>query len=187
MRVTVKPYNPQWASDFLQIKSDLEKGLEGVPYISIEHFGSTSIPGLAAKPTIDIDIVVSRENVSDAIAACVAIGYEERGQNYIPDRHALRAEWLKPPRNLYVCVEGCLALKNHRAIRDQLRKDEELRDEYAAVKLQLAHRDLDNFQEYCDGKNEIINKILDKSGMIEQGELAEIKRVNAKSPLGWTR
>ena len=177
MWVTIVPHNPQWPSDFLKIKSELSDALKDVSYISIEHVGSTSVPGLAAKPIIDIDIVVARQNVEKAIAACGAIGYEYMDQWGIPDRHALRAPLQEPTRNLYVCVEGCIALRNHIAVRDLLRKDADLRAEYAAVKMELAEREVADIDEYCEGKNQILGKILERAGIGAQ-ELAEVERMN---------
>lgn len=165
MQVVLEPFNPGWASDFLKIKSELIEALKAVSYQSIEHVGSTSVPGLVAKPIIDIDIIVARQKVQDAISACKAIGYEYNGEWGVPDRHALRAPSKSPVRNLYVCVEGCFALRNHLAVRDILKLDESLRKEYAAVKVQLAGQELSNIDEYCEGKNEIVRKILEKAGI----------------------
>ena len=62
MKVIVEEYNSIWAKQFQQVKTELQKYLESVTTISIEHVGSTSVPGLAAKPVLDIDIVInSRE------------------------------------------------------------------------------------------------------------------------------
>ena len=185
IRVSVKPYDAKWVSDFLAIKSELEKALAQVEYISIEHIGSTSVPGLPAKPIIDIDIVVTHANVHQAIAACEAVGYENLGQRNIPGRYSMRAYNNKPARNLYVCVEGCLSLKNHLAVRSLLRSNEDLRKEYGDFKLDLAKRMWDSIDEYCEAKGPIINRILDKSGL-DKRDLAEIRRVNRGSSLfGW--
>ena len=177
MRVIVEPYNPQWASDFLKIKSDLTEALKATSYISIEHVGSTSVPGLAAKPIIDIDIIVKRHDVEGAIDACTTAGYDYMGEWGIPDRHALRAPSNLPVRNLYVCVEGCLALRNHIAVRDLLKADAGLRDEYAAVKFELADRDVADVDEYCDGKNKVLGKILKRAGILRE-ELDSVEQMN---------
>ena len=177
MRVIVQPYSSQWAFDFLKIKSELTEALKATSYVSIEHVGSTSVPGLAAKPIIDIDIVVKRQDVKGAIDACRAAGYDYMGEWGIPDRHALRAPLALPVRNLYVCVEGCLALKNHIAVRDLLMADAQLRDEYAAVKFELADRDVADVDEYCEGKNNILRKILKKAG-IRREEVEAVEQMN---------
>ena len=180
MRVVVDPYNPGWATNFHGIQCELAKALAHVPYISIEHVGSTSVPGLAAKPIIDIDIIVRQENVSAAITACKSVGYEYFGEWGIPNRHALRASSQVPERNLYVCVDGCLASRNHLAVRDTLRKDEKLRQEYAAVKIKLAEQEWNKMDEYCEGKNEILGKILKRAGFSSH-EIDKVEEVNKKA------
>ena len=185
IKVSVKQYNPKWVSDFQAIKLELEEALAQVTYISIEHVGSTSVPGLPAKPIIDIDIVVTRANLHQAIAACEAVGYENLGQRNIPDRYSMRANNRKPARNLYVCVEGCLSVKNHLAVRTLLRSNEDLRKEYGEFKLDLAKKSWDSIDEYCEAKGPMINKILEESGL-DKRDLAEIRRVNkGSSPFGW--
>ena len=72
--VVVLPYNEKWKQDFIDIKTELSQAL-GKIAISIEHVGSTSVEGLAAKPIIDIDVVVKNENLTDAISALNKIGY----------------------------------------------------------------------------------------------------------------
>lgn len=142
MPVVVEPYNPQWALQFLQIKSDLEKYLSGVDYVSIEHVGSTSIPGLPAKPILDIDVVVAPSQLQHVITALSAenTGLLYMGELYIKDRHAFRAPGQEPVRNLYACIEGSAALRNHLGVRELLLKDEGLRREYGDLKMELGSR-----------------------------------------------
>ena len=116
---------------------------------------------MAAKAIIDIDIVVE----------------EKEG------RWVLRADNLKPTRNLYVCIWDSLSLKNHLAVRDTLKQDEELRNEYAAVKRKLAKKEWKAIVDYCAAKNSIVNKILDKS-RLDPDDVAKIKQMNAKFALG---
>lgn len=179
MRVTVEHYNPQWPVSFALIQASLQEILELIPILAIEHVGSTSVPGLAAKPILDIDVVVTGTSVPLAIAALEKSGYIYYGTWGIPDRHALRMPGQDPAVNLYVCVENCLALRNHIAVRDLLRMDEELRDEYSAVKFQLAEREWENFMAYCESKNSILAKILARAG-IGEAELADIEKVNTR-------
>jgi GrpB-like predicted nucleotidyltransferase (UPF0157 family) len=120
MRVTVRTYDPQWPRDFERIKLDLEAALRGVNLLRIEHVGSTSVPGLAAKPILDIDVVVPVEAVPLVVALLTAIGYQDEGELGIPGRHALRSPADGLACHVYVCVDGCLALANHLAVRDVL-------------------------------------------------------------------
>jgi len=142
MPITVVPYNPSWPHEFDKIKSELEEALDGVPFVSIEHVGSTSIPHLAAKPILDIDVVATRDQLHSVVEALRRPDLQliYMGELGIADRHAFRAPQKVPVRNLYVCIEGSAALRNHLAMRDLLRSDEGLRREYGALKADLAAR-----------------------------------------------
>ncbi|KAF2475455.1 acyl-CoA N-acyltransferase [Lindgomyces ingoldianus] len=180
MSVVVEQYNPEWPQHFERIKSTLKLFLSEVDVLSIEHVGSTSVPGLAAKPIIDIDIIVTKENLDDAVSALVRHGeFTYLGELGIVDRHALRDPDQRPPRNIYVCVDGAFQTRNHLSVRDTLRSNPELRDEYGQIKLQLAALDL-NIVDYIDAKSSIIQKILTKAGLLATEELAAIHAVNKK-------
>jgi GrpB-like predicted nucleotidyltransferase (UPF0157 family) len=142
MRFIVQTYDSRWPRDYERIRLDLDEALRDVDLLGIEHVGSTSVPGLAAKPILDIDVVVRAEAVRSAIAALIEVGYDDRGQLGIPGRHALWAPADGIARHVYVCVEGCLALRNHLAVRNVLRGDPDLSAEYGAVKLALGDREL---------------------------------------------
>ena len=174
----VVPYDPQWPATFDAISAHLQELLHTaqVKVLSIEHVGSTSVPGLAAKPIIDIDIVVERAWVDAASRALEADGYTPLGEMGIVDRWAFRPPDGAPRQNTYVVVEGSLCIRDHRALRDTLRTNAELRDEYSAVKLALAER-TDDIDVYIDGKTDVILKVLSIAG-IAQDELDELERIN---------
>ena len=171
MRVEVVPYDPIWPEQFAAVRDQLLAELDGVPVRSIEHVGSTSVPGLAAKPRLDAD------RVPAATAALEAVGYSPLGDLGVTDRHAFRAPDHSPPRNVYVVVDGCLAMRNHLALRDVLRRDGRLRDEYARLKLELARRDHGDIDQYVVDKSPVIQRILAAAGM-DRDELAEIDAMN---------
>jgi GrpB-like predicted nucleotidyltransferase (UPF0157 family) len=180
MHVQVDEYNPQWPKQFQQIKTDLEHVLEGVPYISIEHVGSTSVPGLAAKPVIDIDIIITQDHLQDAIDAFTKEGlYVYRGDLGIPHRYAFKHKDanILPKRNVYVCIDGCQSLRNHLAVRDLCRKDVEVREKYGQAKLELSKREWESVDEYAEAKTEVLNWVLSKAGF-DIGELDEIADMN---------
>jgi len=90
--------------------------------IAIEHVGSTAVPGMAAKPVIDMDVVIaSRTNLPSIVSRLGSLGYQHRGDLGIADREAFLAPRNQPAHHLYLCVENSLALKNHLAVRDYLR------------------------------------------------------------------
>lgn len=141
MPITISPYSSTWPVHFARISAHLSTLLASAPFISIEHVGSTSVPGLAAKPILDIDVVATRAQLDGVIAALSRDpGLLYMGELGIADRHAFRAPGRMPEMNLYVCIEGCAALRNHLAIRELLKRDQGLRDEYARLKWELAER-----------------------------------------------
>src|SRR5205823_10654896 len=141
---------------FEKIRSKLEECLQGVDYLTIEHVGSTSVPGLAAKPFIDVDIIATRDNVQPIIDALVANGkLDYLGELGIVDRHAFKDPNNPMRHNIYVCVDGAAQTRNHLSLRDTLRSNAELRDEYARVKLELAAKSTNNV-DYIVGKGTVI-------------------------------
>jgi GrpB-like predicted nucleotidyltransferase (UPF0157 family) len=175
--IEVVDYDDRWPADFEILRARYEAALAGVPVFSIEHVGSTSVAGLAAKPVIDVDIVVPDDAVSAAIAALAAIGYEPVGEMGVPQRWYCRAPAGGTRTNTYVTVEGCLSLRNHLAVRDILRTDEALRAEYSEVKQRLA-RELDDIDEYVEKKSGILQRILERAGLTEEERttIADINR-----------
>ena len=177
MSITVVPYDPAWPVQFAEVRAGLTAALAGVSVVTIEHVGSTSIPGAWAKPVLDIDVVVTADHLTAAIAALVAAGYEHRGDQGVPEREAFGAPDA-PRRHVYVTIDGCLALRNHLAVRDVLRGDARRRDEYSAVKRALG-RALDpaDIDRYVDGKSAVIGEILTAAGF-DADDVGAIERVN---------
>lgn len=138
----------------------------GVPFSAIEHVGSTSVPGLAAKPVIDCDIVVLATDVPRASQALVDLGFAPMGELGISERWAFREPDRLANAHVYVVVEGSLSLRNHLAVRDVLRTDSSLCSRYAAVKKSVAHTAGD-IDEYGAGKNDVLQAILAAAGLTE--------------------
>jgi GrpB-like predicted nucleotidyltransferase (UPF0157 family) len=90
MKVVIEPHNPAWEAEFARVRDHLHQILEDVPILSIEHVGSTSIPGLSAKPVLDIDIVVTPDTLAATRAALIAAGYVDFGEMGVPGRVAFR-------------------------------------------------------------------------------------------------
>ena len=166
--ITVADYDPAWPGRFESLRAEYAAAMAAaaVPLVAIEHVGSTSVPGLAAKPIIDIDIVVLEADVTAASGVLVSLGFTPQGDLGVPQRWAFRAPARLPRTNTYVIVDGCLSLRNHLGVRDVLRSDEALRDEYAIVKKQAGAR-LDNIDEYLAAKNDIVQKILIAAGLTD--------------------
>jgi GrpB-like predicted nucleotidyltransferase (UPF0157 family) len=174
----VVPWKPEWPSAFESIRRELYAACALSPVRSIEHVGSTSVPGLAAKPIIDVAVVVGRDDVGGAIDALEAVGYSYLGERGVPDRHAFSAPSNGPPRHVYVAVEGSLALRNHLAVRDVLRSNPELQRRYGELKLELASRDFADTDAYVAAKSPVLQEVLQASGRFGPGELATIAALN---------
>lgn len=177
MKIDVQPYDPDWPMQFLGLATDLAAALRSVEIVGIEHIGSTSIPGLAAKPIIDIDVIVTYENVEPAIAALADAGHKPRGHLGIPDRYAFEAPDTLPRRNVYVILDSSLSLRNHLGVRDVLRNNNELRERYGALKVRLADRAYNNVEGYVADKSEVLQLILAEAGLTPN-ELATINELN---------
>jgi GrpB-like predicted nucleotidyltransferase (UPF0157 family) len=166
--IQVVDYDPTWPQRFEQLRQKYADAMAaaGVPVVAIEHIGSTSVPGLAAKPVIDCDIVVAEQDVSLASETLVDLGFKPLGELGIPLRWAFKEPRRLSGTNTYVVVDGCLSLRNHLAVRDILRSDRILREEYATVKRRVgaAAADID---EYGRGKNAIVRQILAAAELTE--------------------
>jgi GrpB-like predicted nucleotidyltransferase (UPF0157 family) len=171
--IEVVEYRASWPGRFAELRAAYSAALDdaAVPH-RIEHVGSTSVPGLAAKPVIDVDVVVDAEQVRAAARALGTIGFESRGDLGIPGREAFRTPDRFAPSNTYVVVDGSLALRNHLAVRDVLRSDEALRHEYADVK-RLAARAAADIDDYLERKSAVLERILRAAGLTA-GERASI-------------
>ena len=175
--VVISDYDPAWATHFLDFRAGLW------PYVhdlatAFEHVGSTSVPGLAAKPIIDIDIVVPDEATAQRVISRLApLGYRHRGFMGVPHRHAFFQPKDTPAHHLYVCIEGCLALRNHLSLRDHLRAHPAAAAEYAALKRSLAQRHPHDIDAYVEGKTPFILGVLASSGF-DPEEQTEVVRVN---------
>lgn len=159
-------YDPTWPERFHALANEYGKAMAdaAIPVVAIEHVGSTSVPGLAAKPTIDCDIIVHEADVAKACDVMVSLGFTPLGELGIPKRWAFKEPRRLAGTNTYVVVDGCLSLRNHLSVREVLRADAVLRDEYAAVKRTVGAL-ARNIDEYGQGKNEMVQKILAAAGL----------------------
>ena len=165
--IEVVAYDPSWVEHFDQLKQWYEPMLLGVEVVAIEHVGSTSVPGLPAKPIIDVDIVIPREGIPRAIEVFESHSHVCRGDLGITDRYAFLISQAPFATNTYLVVEGSVALRNHLLLRQVLRENPELRREYAVIKRQLAASAPD-IADYSSSKTEVIQRILKYGGMDEE-------------------
>lgn len=175
--IEVVDWSPRWAEQFEEVAAALRTALAEVPSARVEHVGSTSVPGLAAKPILDIDVVVEPGAEPAAVAALVAVGHVHRGDLGVTGREAFRAPG-GPPRNVYVCTAGTANVRNHLAVRDVLRRRDDLREAYDAVKRALAADPDMDIDTYIAGKSAVLQQVLEASGEFSADELAAIRRLN---------
>lgn len=173
--VLVSEYDPGWPQRFERLRQEYATAMAaaGVPVVAIEHVGSTAVPGLAAKPIIDCDIVVAEPAVIAASETLVALGFTALGELGIPSRWAFKEPQRLAGTNTYVVIEGSLSLRNHMAVRNSLRADSGLRAEYGAVKRRIAAV-AGNIEEYGQGKSAIVQRIL-TAAVLTDAELASIE------------
>lgn len=164
--IVVVDYEPAWPRRFEALRQEYAAAVlqAGVRVVAIEHVGSTAVPGLAAKPVIDCDIVVEAADVDAASRVLASLGFVPLGELGIPERWAFREPERLAGTNTYVIVDGCLSLQNHLCVRDTLRKTVELRDAYARVKRRAGAVAV-NIDEYGRMKNDFIQEILAAGGM----------------------
>lgn len=165
--VVVEAYNEAWKQDFIDITADIREAL-GDLAVKIEHVGSTSVPGLSAKPIIDIDIVIKDYSVfEDVVASLSSIGYHHEGDLGIPGREAFKYDGKDNLRkhHLYVCTEDSKELNRHLAFRDYLLTHPDAVADYSRVKQEgasLYPYDIDGYIAY---KSPLIEKIYREIGL----------------------
>ena len=165
--VVVLPYDEQWKHDFFQIKAELTIAL-GQLAIEIEHVGSTSVQGLSAKPTIDIDVIIKDySELENAISALGKIGYQHEGNLGIAGREAFKYEGKEHLRkhHLYVCPEDSQELRRHIAFRDYLKTHPDAVREYSRIKAEGAELYPDDIERYIEHKSPFIEKIYAEIGI----------------------
>jgi GrpB-like predicted nucleotidyltransferase (UPF0157 family) len=178
--VEVVPSSPHWPHSFERVATTLRTALTDVPSAAVEHVGSTAVPGLAAKPVIDIDVIVDGDDAPAAMAVLGALGYVHLGDLGVTDREAFEAPDEDPPRNVYVCQRGALSVRNHLAVRRVLRARADLRDEYGAVKLSLAADPTMDIDTYTARKSGVLQKVL-AAAQLSAEERRQILELNDPS------
>ena len=165
--IIVLPYDEKWKQAFLDIKSELVAAL-GPLALSIEHVGSTSVPGLAAKPIIDIDVVVRKTNLESAIKALATIGYEHEGNGGIEGREMFKYSGKEHlmDHHLYVCPEDSRELKRHVLFRDYLLSHPDAVQAYSQIKKEAAELYPHDIDSYINHKGTVIEKIYKELGLI---------------------
>jgi GrpB-like predicted nucleotidyltransferase (UPF0157 family) len=157
--IVLVPSDPDWPELYSTIRDGV-LGALGPAARSIHHVGSTSVPGLAAKPVIDVVLTLEDPDDEDTYVPPLAVvGYEVavREPDWYRHRCLKRSD---PWVNLHVFPHGCPELDRMLRFRDRLRSDPTDRATYQAEKERLAVHRWDEVQQYADAKTDVVARIL---------------------------
>jgi GrpB-like predicted nucleotidyltransferase (UPF0157 family) len=157
--IVIFDYDPTWPVRFQHERERIQRAL-GPTALGIEHIGSTAVPGLAAKPIIDVLVTVhDPDDESALLAALTPAGYELRVRE--PGHRMFRT----PRRDVHVHIWGQSdpEAERHLAFRDRLRSSSEDRTAYERLKRDLATREWSDMNEYADAKADLIAAIITRS------------------------
>jgi GrpB-like predicted nucleotidyltransferase (UPF0157 family)/ubiquinone/menaquinone biosynthesis C-methylase UbiE len=162
--IIIVDYDPDWATSFTKLRDRIGESLRDLPH-SIDHVGGTAIPGAAAKPIIDIDVVLkSKADTPKAIEALAKIGYRHLGDLGIAGREAFESPTDPVPHHLYVVALGGREHTRHVKFRDYLRSHPEETKRYSALKKSLAQKFRNDREAYTESKTVFIEAILRQAG-----------------------
>lgn len=157
--ITIADYDPEWPKKF-ESHARIIAGALGATALRIEHIGSTSVPGLAAKPIIDILVVVpDSADESAYLPQLQAAGYVLRVREPEWNEHRM---FRTPERDVHVHVYsgGCPEIQRNLAFRDHLRGNLADRLRYEQTKRELAARSWPDMNDYANAKTEVVESIL---------------------------
>lgn len=158
-KVNVLPYNEQWPVLFANEAQEIKRIL-GEELLATHHFGSTYVPGLAAKSIIDILAVVKEIEAIDGYnAELQAIGYEGKGENGIAGRRYFQKGGDERTHHLHIYQSGSPEIERHLVFRDYLRAHPAVAREYGELKIRLGKQFPYDIDSYIDGKEELATKI----------------------------
>jgi len=156
----VVEYDGSWPAAFAEVHAYVWPAVRDVA-VAVEHVGSTAVPGLAAKPIIDLDVVVAElEAVAAAVSALAGIGYVHRGDQGITGREAFVAPESLPEHALYVVARDSQPYKDHIEFRDYLRAHPQVAERYADEKRRLAHLLPTDREADVNGKGWLVEEVL---------------------------
>ncbi len=179
MTIELADYDPVWPGLYERERARI---LAVLPDAELEHVGSTSVPGLCAKPVIDLMLVVDdADDEASYVPGLEAAGYRVTVRE--DDWHHHRI--LKGPDsniNLHVFPRGCAQVRRHVIFRDWLRASSEDRDAYAEAKRKLAAQEWERVQDYAAAKNEVVLEILERAYLTWRAEPGDVEFVTQDPP-----
>ncbi|WP_343715182.1 GrpB family protein [Inquilinus sp.] len=159
--IEVVDYDPAWPALFEELRAGLERLLAGL-VLEIHHIGSTAVPGLCAKPKIDVDIELrSAAVIPEAIERMQATGaYAYHGDRHGDGMWTFTTGRGSRGQRLYLCAPGTAAHLRRMLFRDHLRQHQEAAATYAALKRRLASETADDWGHYTGGKGAFVAEIV---------------------------
>lgn len=183
MKIIIQDYQESWETDFLQLQAQIKQALEPLT-VAIEHIGSTSVPGLGAKPIIDILVGVESESILDQLIQPMqraGLTYFKKYEPSWPERRffvqlvpmigklpptiidigdddSFREHFISKA-HIHVVVKDTYDWKRHVAFRDYLRVHPAIREEYYQLKKRLSEKEFQDMLEYNDQKNYFVKKV----------------------------
>ena len=168
--IEISEHDSQWASSFDGLKNALMNAL-GDLALAVEHVGSTAVSGLAAKPIIDIDVVIDSPDLLHRIVEVLSsLGYIHQGDKGVPGREAFGRSGSDVPKDgtgrcwpahhLYVCDKENGELQRHLAFRDFLRLHPQYARRYAQLKRKLAIEHAEDREAYTEGKTTFVAEVM---------------------------
>jgi aminoglycoside 6'-N-acetyltransferase len=162
MPVVVGPYDPAWSEMFEREREAIQSALAD-PGVALEHVGSTAVPGLAAKPKIDILVGLRTwDDLDAAVEVLLGIGYTHERQLSKPEHFSLRRGRRHTTHRVHLVVRKGKDWRDVISFRDALRADADLAARYGQLKQDLAHRHADDLshEAYMNGKASFIEAVL---------------------------
>ena len=155
-QVIVTPYQASWPEAFQEAKEQLEK-IFGDRLLAVHHIGSTAVPGLSAKPILDIlPVVDSLDGIEAFDAAMEQIGYEAKGEFGMPGRRYYRKGGDARTHHIHLYASGNPEIIRHVVFRDYLREHPQEVEAYSTIKEQLARQFPEDISAYIAGKDSFV-------------------------------
>jgi len=164
-QVIVSVYNPDWIHQYEEEKRKILEAIQDI-CVSIEHIGSTSVPGLGAKPIIDIMVGVHHLNLVGQrhIDQLKEIGYEYVDKPEFPERKFFRrGKWRAGTHHLHIYEMNGVQWNNNLLFRDYLRNHEDTLKQYYRLKKELEARYKHDRALYTEGKEKFIQEVINKA------------------------
>ena len=180
-RITVCAADPAWPSLFQQEAARLRTALPGNLVPDIQHIGSTAVPGLDAKPIVDLMVgIVEPGRIAEVVERLERLGYQSLGEAGVPGRWALRKRGAARPCNIAIVAHDGEWWKLNLAVRDFLRANAEAARNYASAKWHAVNSGVDMLLAYSEAKLAIIEMIVAEARVLPASDPRAVPREEVK-------